>query len=100
MKILYDKNFEKSLEKLSNTIIKQRLEKLIQRLVTVDDITKLANVKRLQGYVNKYRIRIGNYRIVFALLDNETMMFITISHRKEVYKFLLVVLFNFLFQDF
>ncbi len=34
-----------------------------------------------------YRIRIGNYRIIYEMIDDKLMVIvITISHRKDVYE--------------
>jgi len=44
-------------------------------------------VKKLVGYSNYYRIRIGNYRIVYVIDENEKLVRVMIvKHRKEAYK--------------
>jgi mRNA-degrading endonuclease RelE of RelBE toxin-antitoxin system len=44
------------------------------------------NIKQLTGeFKGLFRIRSGNYRIVFAL-NEETITIVSILHRKEVYK--------------
>jgi len=43
--------------------------------------------KKLKGSVNDYRIRIGNYRVVYTIID--TILIVTvikIAHRKDVYR--------------
>lgn len=44
-------------------------------------------VKKLQGDDNSYRIRVGDYRIVYEIKDNILLIIvIKIKHRSEVYK--------------
>jgi mRNA interferase RelE/StbE len=43
--------------------------------------------KKLHGYRNSWRIRAGNYRVVYAIDDTGKSVDITrIAHRKEVYE--------------
>lgn len=44
-------------------------------------------VKKLQGDDNLYRIRVGDYRIVYEIKDDVLLIIvIKIKHRSEVYK--------------
>ena len=46
-----------------------------------------AGCKKLHGYKNRWRIRAGNYRVVYAIDDMGKSVDITrIAHRKEVYE--------------
>lgn len=43
--------------------------------------------KKLKGSVNEYRIRIGNYRVIYTI--SKTVLIVTIikiAHRKDVYR--------------
>jgi len=43
--------------------------------------------KKLKGSINEYRIRIGNYRVIYTITD--TILIVTvikIAHRKDVYR--------------
>jgi mRNA interferase RelE/StbE len=43
--------------------------------------------KKLKGSINEYRIRIGNYRVIYTIID--TILIVTvikIAHRKDVYR--------------
>ncbi|MBM3436510.1 MAG: type II toxin-antitoxin system RelE/ParE family toxin [Bacteroidetes bacterium] len=43
--------------------------------------------KKLKGSVNEYRIRIGNYRVIYTIAN--TVLIVTvikIAHRKDVYR--------------
>ncbi len=42
---------------------------------------------KLSGLINEYRIRVGNYRIIYAIADNVIIVtVIRIAHRKDAYR--------------
>lgn len=45
----------------------------------------IGDVKRLQGYANYYRLRIGDFRVVFSL-NNDIIIVSAVLPRGEVYK--------------
>lgn len=43
--------------------------------------------KKLTGYENSYRIRVGNYRIIYDIKDKVlTILILKIGHRKDIYR--------------
>jgi mRNA interferase RelE/StbE len=43
--------------------------------------------KKLHGYKDRWRIRVGNYRVVYAIDDERRSVDITrIAHRKDAYE--------------
>ena len=59
-------------------------------LLTIDTLSKQPlprGYKKLSGYTNLYRIRIGSYRIIFEIEDSaKTVRVLAVKHRKDVYK--------------
>lgn len=44
-------------------------------------------VKKLKGYVNQWRIRVGDWHVVYAIDDDRKVVSITrVAHRREVYE--------------
>jgi mRNA interferase RelE/StbE len=44
-------------------------------------------VRKLEGFKNSYRVRIGNYRVVYKIEDSELIIeVVKISDRKDVYR--------------
>ncbi|QLH08945.1 type II toxin-antitoxin system RelE family toxin [Candidatus Nitrosotenuis sp. DW1] len=43
------------------------------------------DIKKLKGYDNHYRIRVGDYRILFFREDDIAKIY-DVSHRSDVYK--------------
>ena len=64
-----------------------------ERKAIKDKISKLAyfplarlNVKKLKGYHNVYRLRVGDYRIVFEYIKEErTIKILKVGKRESVY---------------
>jgi mRNA interferase RelE/StbE len=82
----YKIEFKKSAAKELYAIPRKDIYKIINRikLLSVNprpqDIIKLTNRE-------DYRIRVGNYRIIYTLTDNILIItIIKIGHRKEVYR--------------
>jgi mRNA interferase RelE/StbE len=86
MIIEFDKSFEKSLDKIKNKTLFLRIEKTILEFEKSKSLADLPNIKKLTGFKNYYRLRIGEYRLGFEKIDEGTLRFILIAHRKDIYK--------------
>ena len=69
-------------------------DKRIQRQI-VNNIRALAEnarpqgCKKLQAYKELYRIRSGNYRIVYTIREKKLLVFVVrVAHRKDIYRHL------------
>ena len=76
MEIYYSKQAEKFLKK-QRTITRNRIRNAIQNLPAGD-------VKKLQG-MNGYRLRVGNYRIIFSR-NGDVLYIERIDNRGQIYK--------------
>ena len=86
MKVLYVKALVKDLEAVSRNLgVKKRLLKLIERLKTIDSLSELQNIKKIKGYDNYYRLRVGDYRLGLKLSGN-TVELIRFLHRRDIYR--------------
>ncbi len=84
MQVEFSKDFYKSLKKLDKILLK-RIDSSVSKIAAAKSIFDLSNVKKLEGYINLYRIRIGDYRLIFRL-KTELVIILIIVHRKDVYK--------------
>lgn len=66
----------KKLPKVSQLLIIERLKKIMSGQVS--------NVKILTGYKNAYRIRVGDYRIVYRLIRKKVFI-VLVGHRNKIY---------------
>ncbi|MFD0675255.1 type II toxin-antitoxin system RelE/ParE family toxin [Cohnella sp. GCM10027633] len=45
------------------------------------------DIKRMQGIENQFRLRVGSYRVVYSILDNELIIIVVkIGSRGDIYK--------------
>lgn len=86
MIVEFDKSFLKSIEKIKDSKILQKIEKIIIELEASESLSKIRNLKKLVGFKNYYRIRIGDYRLGFELINRNTIRLITITVRKDIYR--------------
>jgi mRNA interferase RelE/StbE len=86
MIVSFDHSFSKSLDKLNDKLIKERLKTLIVSLELAKNITELTSIKPMKGNPGFYRLRIGDYRVGFELKINNEILLILVAHRKDIYK--------------
>ena len=86
MIIEFDKTFYKYLDKISGANVKGRIINIIIEIEKAKSINEIKNIKKLAGFQKYFRIRLGDYRIGFELINSKTIRFILIVHRKDIYK--------------
>ena len=73
----------KELENLSDRLI----ARLLPKIEGLAANPRPSGCKKLRGYKDLWRIRIGDYRIVYIVDDDHKMLSVTrIVHRKDVYE--------------
>jgi mRNA interferase RelE/StbE len=73
----------KELENLSDRLI----ARLLPKIEGLAANPRPSGCKKLRGYKDLWRIRIGDYRIVYIVDDDHKMLSVTrIAHRKDVYE--------------
>lgn len=65
-------------------IPENRLITVFEKIEMMSDGLK-GDVKHLTNYTPEYRLRVGNYRILFEI-EGEKLIIYRIRHRKEVYR--------------
>lgn len=86
MRILIDRQFEKDIFLTNDAKLNVRVESVIRMLHHSANLRGVSNLRKLTGFKTYYRIRIGDYRIGFELIDADTVMLIRFLHRKDIYK--------------
>jgi mRNA interferase RelE/StbE len=62
-------------------------KRLDARLVALADNPRPAGVKALQGQKGLFRLRVGDYRVIYHIHDEQLLVLvIKIGHRREVYR--------------
>jgi mRNA interferase RelE/StbE len=83
-KILIKRSAAKELEAIAG---KKDRERITQRILALADNPRPVGVEKLSGTAEKYRIRQGNFRILYEIQDDALIVYIVqIGDRKEVYR--------------
>ena len=78
-------SFQKDAKKLPSQIQVQ-LYNVIENIHNTSSLSEILNCKKLKGFRNAYRIRMGNYRIGFLYVDN-IIELVRILNRKDIYRY-------------
>ena len=78
-------NIRKSAIKDSKTIAPKDKERIYAKILELKNFPDVLNVKKLTNFEPAYRLRVGDYRILFDIND-DTIEIGRILHRKESYK--------------
>ncbi len=74
---------DEDIAKLDNAS-KERLRKAIEtRLIVAPEKYGKPLRKTLKGY---WKFRVSDYRVVFKILDDKTLLILGIRHRRDIYK--------------
>ena len=86
MNVRIDKSFEKDIKKIKDKVLLVKIADTIEQVQASTNQEEIKNIKKLKGFQNYYRIRIGDYRIGLAI-EETTVDFIRFLPRKDVYKY-------------
>ena len=77
----------KALEQLNKLDEKDR-KRLLEALVVLRDygFTVRLDIKKLRGYKNHYRLRVGGYRVLFELEKPNKIIVYAVLPRKKAYR--------------
>lgn len=83
---VYSIFFKDSVRKDLNSIPTYDLERIIDKIESLAENPRPVGCEKLSGQ-EKYRLRQGNYRIIYSIQDTElTIWVIKVGHRREVYR--------------
>ncbi len=85
-KVEYTKRFLKELSKLPKEI-QTHAEKIVFVELLSTDPFELGYLEHMTGYSDKYKIRIGKYRIGITMDKTQKLLICQrIAHRKDIYR--------------
>lgn len=83
---LYKKTFLKDLAELPDAQ-RKKIEKIVfEEIPGLKDLTEKYDFKKMQGYENYYRIRVGSFRIGCEIQKGNRVIFYRIKNRKDIYR--------------
>lgn len=81
----YEILFKESVWKDLKKVLKSNLKRILSRVEKLGDDPRPMGCEKLTNE-ELYRVRKGNYRIIYSIQDNElTVWVIKVGHRKDVY---------------
>jgi mRNA interferase RelE/StbE len=82
-KIEWKRPATKELKKLP----KETISRILKAIEGLSDEPYPSGVRKLVGSEYTYRLRVGNYRIVYSVIASKSVIeIIRVRHRKDVYK--------------
>jgi mRNA interferase RelE/StbE len=76
-----------SAEKELNGLPKKVIARIVPRLEHLASVPRPPGCKKLKGGDHEWRIRVGDYRIVYVIDDTARLVDVTrIAHQREVYE--------------
>ncbi|MBC8054334.1 MAG: type II toxin-antitoxin system RelE/ParE family toxin [Sphingobacteriaceae bacterium] len=85
MEVNFNRKFLKDLSQIPEKT-RSKVEYLVfQEIPAYSELAQIQNLKKLKGYKEFYRIRLGDYRIGLKITE-ALISFERILHRKEIYK--------------
>ena len=80
--IVLSKRAKKILDTLSDHIV----EPIHNAIIALEEAPRPVGCKKLKNR-DAYRIRIGDYRIIYEIIDNKLIInIVTVGHRKDIYR--------------
>jgi mRNA interferase RelE/StbE len=84
VKLVYRRSFLDDVGSLPKSY-RIRLEEIILTLKSATRLADIHNVKKLEGYHDYFRIRLGEYRIGVKL-EGDMLVLMRCLHRREIYR--------------
>jgi mRNA interferase RelE/StbE len=86
MELLYAKRFSKDLDSIQKeSKTRKALLKELETIKEAGSLGEIKGVKKIEGYQEFYRIRIGEYKLGIKIAKN-TVELIRFLHRKDIYR--------------
>ncbi len=83
----YDIELSRIALKSMAKIPRKELLRVRERIDSLSGEPRPIDVKKIQGDENLYRIRSGNYRVLYRIFDEQIYILIVgVDHRKDIYK--------------
>ncbi len=66
---------------------KRNRQRVVEAIASLSDDPRPQGVEKLSGTKGRYRIRVGDWRVVYAIEDQVLTVFVVkVGHRREVYR--------------
>ena len=81
--ITFARSARKELERLSANIV----SRIFPKIEALAQNPRPLGCRRLRGFENLWRIRIGDYRVIYQVFDDEMVVdIVAVRHRSQAYR--------------
>ncbi|MFV0340722.1 MAG: type II toxin-antitoxin system RelE family toxin [Parachlamydiaceae bacterium] len=85
--MIYEIEISASAEKFLEKVPQRDRLKIIEKIDALESTPLPIGCKKLQGHKELYRLRSGDYRIIYTInKDRLLILVVEIGHRKEIYR--------------
>jgi len=85
--VAYEVEFEAQVAKQLRDMQRADLQRVMDRVKALADDPRPQGSEKLAGLANAWRIRSGNYRVVYTIDDRAQVVTVTrVGHRRVVYR--------------
>ena len=83
----YSIEVSRSAEKTLKRLPKEDQKRVVESILSLAEDPHPRGARKLSGYDDVFRIRVGRYRILYSVSDAEVVIIVLkIGHRKDVYR--------------
>jgi len=87
IRLKYSLEIKPSAQKELDALADHLFTRIDRRILALADNPRPAGCKKLKGYKDQWRIRVGDWRVVYIISDAPKVVSVTrIAHRREVYE--------------
>ena len=80
-------NYKVIIEKAAVKFLREQPRQQQERLLEAIYAIPKGNIKPLQGFKEIYRLRVGNYRVIYRIKNDELLILVLkIGNRGDIYK--------------
>jgi mRNA interferase RelE/StbE len=85
--VKYSLEIKPSARKELDALADDLFTRVDRKILALADNPRPAGCKKLKGYKDQWRIRVGDWRVVYIISDATKVVSVTrIAHRREVYE--------------
>lgn len=82
----YSVEIKQSAQKELDALDDSQFARVDRKILALSDNPRPGGSRKLQGYKDAWRIRVGDYRVIYIIDDTRKTVVVTrIAHRKEAY---------------
>lgn len=84
--VRYSLEIKQSAQKELDALDDARFARIDRKILALADDPRLAGCKKLRGYKDQWRVRVGDWRVLYVIDDAAKRVTITrVAHRREAY---------------